>query len=233
MRRPYDDGRVREGMQRQLAERRALLDDGAGHLGWKAGFGSKEALEALGTAGPLMGYLTDRTLLENGAVISIEGWKNPRIEHEMYVRFGRDLPGGSDPDATRGSIEALGPAFEIVDIHPPPEDVEEILAANIFHRGVILGDGDPQRAGADIEGLRAEITVDGAVHDTPDDLESATGRILDIVGWVADTLAAAGLSMRRGDVLITGSVIPPVAVAKGTEVRYRLDPFPPLSVRFR
>ena len=232
MTRPYDDDRVRRGMARQLAERRALLDDGAGHLGWKAGFGAKQALEEFGTDGPLVGYLTDRTLLGDGASVSIEGWRNPQIEHEMYVRFGRDLHGGASPDETRASIDAVGPAFEIVDIHPPPEDVEEILAANIFHRGVILGDADPGRAGAGIDGLRAEITVGGSVHDTPDDLESGTGRILDTVAWVADTLADAGLSVRRGDVLITGSVIPPVPVARGIDVRYRLDPFPPLSVRF-
>jgi 2-oxopent-4-enoate/cis-2-oxohex-4-enoate hydratase len=230
--RPYDDDRVRAGMERQLTTRSELLDGGATRLGWKAGFGSAEALSGFGTAGPLVGFLTDRTLFEDGSTISIDGWRNPRIEHEMFVRFGRNLTGGADPDEVRAAIDALGPAFEIVDIHPPPEDVEEILASNIFHRGVILGEEDSGRSGADIEGLTAEISVDGAVHTTPDDLETATGPILGTVAWVADTLADAGLSIRRGDVLITGSVIPPVPVASGSEVRYRLAPFPELTVRF-
>lgn len=232
MTRPYDDDRVRAGMERQLATRRTLLEDGAGRLGWKAGFGAPEALEGFGTAGPLVGFLTDRTLLEDGSTVSIDGWRNPRIEHEMFVRFGRDLGEGSDSDDVRASIDALGPAFEIVDIHPAPEDVEEILAGNIFHRAVILGEADDGRAGADIDGVAALISVNGVVHDTPDDLESGTGPILDTVAWVADTLADAGLSIRSGDVLITGSVIPPVPVTPGTQVRYRLDPFPELSVRF-
>src|SRR5438067_3521539 len=46
---------------------------------------------------------------------------------------------GAGRAATVAAIAALGPAIELADLNPPPDDVEVVLAGNIFHRRVILG----------------------------------------------------------------------------------------------
>ena len=44
-------------------------------------------------------------------------------------------------------------------------------------------------------------------------------------------MAANGERLREGDVIITGSVIPPVPVNEGSEFTFTLDPLDPISVQ--
>ena len=66
-----------------------------------------------------------------------------------------------------------------------------------------------------------------------EDLQANIGNIVDIVAHVAGTLAANGEKLRAGDVIITGSIVPPPMIEKDeTEFAYALDPMPRLSVKF-
>ena len=63
--------------------------------------------------------------------------------------------------------------------------------------------------------------------------KSGQGIILDIVAHVAGTLAAHGEKLSAGDVIITGSIVPPPLIGPDeTGFAYRLDPLPQLSVQF-
>jgi 2-keto-4-pentenoate hydratase len=114
-----------------------------------------------------------------------------------------------------------------------PENVEEILAGNIFHRAVILGQPDYTRAEARLVGLNAEVTVDGVPTASTSNLERLTGEIVPIIGSLADLLARSGEALRAGDLVITGSVVPPLAAVAPTEVSYRLAPLEPIKVSLR
>ncbi|MFC2176994.1 hypothetical protein ACFLRH_01110 [Actinomycetota bacterium] len=50
---------------------------------------------------------------------------------------------------------------------------------------------------------------------------------------MASTLAAAGEHLRAGDVIITGSVIPPVPLGEGREFAFALEPHEPISIRVK
>ena len=116
-------------MQSQLAMRRDLMLAGAKHLGWKAGFGSRAAMEGLGMRSPLFGFMLDRNLVQAAAAVSLAGWKRPVFEAEVAVYLAADA-----------SIAALGPAIELADLDPAIAGVEAILAGDIFHRHVLLGE---------------------------------------------------------------------------------------------
>ena len=62
------------------------------------------------------------------------------------------------------------------------------------------------------------------------ELEAITGAYPWIVSTVASTLASAGERLRAGDVIITGSVIPPVSVNDARDFTFTLDPFEPVSI---
>jgi hypothetical protein len=65
------------------------------------------------------------------------------------------------------------------------------------------------------------------------DLPANIGNIVDIVAHVAGTLAAHGEKLAAGDVIITGSIVPPQLIeADETAFAYTLDPLPELSVTF-
>ena len=73
----------------------------------------------------------------------------------------------------------------------------------------------------------------GAQVARQEDLQANIGNIVDIVAHVAGTLAAYGEKLRAGDVIITGSIVPPPLIEKDeTEFAYTLDPMEQLSVRF-
>lgn len=194
-----------------LELRRKLLDEGAKPLGWKLGFGAPAALEKLGIDRPLVGFLTDRTLLPDGATAHVGDWVKPMLEAEVAVRVGAD-----------GRIDGYAVAIELADLDPPPEDAGAIVAGNIFHRHVLLGEfRDP------VEQLTATLTRDGEElgrTDTPDALTGEYARLVEVVREVA------GDELRAGDVIITGSIFPPVEVHPGDTLTAEVAPLGSLSV---
>ncbi len=225
-------------MRRQLVGRNALLAAGRRHLGWKLGFGSPAAMQRLGLKFPLVGFLTDRSLLESGATISIMGagdqnrWTRAMLEPEIAVHAGADIRPSAGEDDVRRSIAALGAAIEIADVDPAVQDVESILAGDIFHRYVLLGPPDATRAGGDLAGINARVLRDGEEIAATSDPEALTGRLVEILRSAAATLESQGLALRAGDVVIAGSVVPPIAVDAGQVVRVEMSPLGVLEVRF-
>jgi len=218
-------------MEQQLAERARRLDAGELPLGWKVGFGAPQAMLSLGLDRPLVGYLMRNAIRESGVGLPVSEFAKPAIEPEIAVYLDADLVDGGDSEAVRAAISAIGPAIEIADLtFPPSAGPEAILAGNIYQRGVILGAVDERRAGANLAGLRAAVSINGDSIDIPDDLEANTGPVLDVVATVAATLAAMGENLRAGELIIVGSIVPPLFPDAGTTVSYTLGDLPSISV---
>lgn len=225
------DARVLRGMQRQLEARRARLRGGERSIGWKVGFGSRPAMERLGLTAPLVGFLTDKSGLPSGAEVTIAGWTKPAIEPEIAIYIGETLGSEADPDTVRAAVSAIGPAIELADVDPPPTDVEEILAGDIFNRHVILGKADGSRAGCVLDGLEARLYQDDAELTRTSDLLALTGDLTEIVRHVARVLSLLDEALLSGEVIIAGSIVPPIWADSATEFRYELDPVDSISVR--
>lgn len=227
------DPRTSRGMKAQLALRRTLLAEGRRPLGWKVGFGAPAWLEKLAITGPLVGFLTDATLLTSGETVSLTGWKKPVAEPEIAIHMGRELAPGADAETAKAAVAAIGPAIELADLDPLPDDVEAILSGNIYHRHVIIGPTDAARAGARLDGVSARVRRNGVEIDVPSDLETNTGPLLGLVRHVANILASHGERLREGDVIIAGSIVPPIFLeAADREIAYALEPVGAVSVRF-
>lgn len=225
------DSRILRGMDKLLKLRQGRLDAGEKSIGWKVGFGAPASLEALRLDAPLVGFLTDKVLLDSGSALSIAGWTKPAAEPEIAVYLNRDLPGVSDRETIQAAISAIGPAIEIADVHFPPNDVEAILAGNIYNRHVILGKSDNSRAGCTLDGLVGRIYRNGQEIATVTDLQVLTGNFIGIVQHVANLLASLGQMLRSGDVIITGSIVPPLWIERDEEIRFDLDPIDKLTIR--
>ena len=229
----WDDPRIARGMEKQLSLRRARIAAGEKPLGWKVGLGAPPAMERLKIRAPLVGFMMQRSLLPNHVTVPVGSWTKPVAEPEVAVYMGKDLPAGADRAAAAAAIAALGPAIELADLNPPPDDVEVTLAGNIFHRHVILGPQDKSRAGAKLDGLVGHVFRRGALVAKQEKIESLIGEMIGIVQHVAGTLAAYGEKLSAGDVIITGSIVPPPMIEPDeAEFGYRLEPVGELMVRF-
>jgi 2-keto-4-pentenoate hydratase len=225
-----NDPRILRGMETQLELRQARLNAGAKPLGWKVGFGAPAALERLRIDAPLVGFLTDETLLASAATASLAGWTNGIAEPEIAVYLGQDLVGAPDRETTRAAIVSIGPILELADVSFPPDDVEAILAGNIYHRQAIFGGKDTSRAGCNLAGLVARVYRNGTEIAATAEPQALTGDIVDVVRHVANLLTVFGERLRAGQVIIAGSIVPPIRIAGKEEIRYTLDPVDTISV---
>jgi 2-keto-4-pentenoate hydratase len=203
-------------MEAQLALRARRLAAGDAPLGWKVGFGTPEAFEKLGTGAPLVGFLLGSALAPSGAAYPLDGFSRPALEPEVAVRVGEG-----------GTAVELGPAFEIADVDPGA-DLEAILAGDIFQRGVVLG---PMVERAALDGAAGRVVVNGEETRVPDP-EALPGAIPDLLAHVAALLPEFGEELRPGDIVITGSIVPPLAVGAGDRVEYELDGIGSVSISF-
>ncbi|HYL86788.1 MAG TPA: fumarylacetoacetate hydrolase family protein [Candidatus Angelobacter sp.] len=231
----WNDPRISRGMTAQLALRRSLLAAGDKPLGWKLAFGGPAAMERLRTNAPLVGFLLQSALLPSGSTLSIANWTKPAAEPEIAVYLGKDLPTNSGRDAATAAISALGPAIELADVDHPSDDVEGTLARNIYQRHLILGAPAAAHAGGLLQGLTCHVLRNSseiANITEPPSLQALTGDLIDIVRHTASLLAAFGESLQAGEIIIAGSITPPLLVSPGEDLLFHLAPIDTISIRF-
>jgi 2-keto-4-pentenoate hydratase len=228
----WDDPRISRGMAAQLAHRRELINAGHKPLGWKLAFGGLAAMERLRINAPLVGFLMQSAVVPPGSTLSLSNWKKPAAEPEIAVHLGKDLPAGSGRRTAMEAIAGLGPAIELADVDHPSDDVEGTLARNIYQRHVILGRNDVTRAGGILTGLTCRVLRNGTEIANTSELQALTGELIDIVRHVADLLAVFGETLQAGQVIIAGSIIPPIWIEAGEDILFNLTPGDTISIRF-
>ena len=207
---------IERGTQALLTRRREILAQGAEPVGWKVGFNVPATQQRLGIDGPVAGFLTTDTLLEDGATWSIEDDREVIVESEVGLEVG--------PDGR--SIAALFPALELADQPDLDLEIEQIITGNVFHRAVAFGPRVETR-----EPGAARILVNGEEqHTVP--AEETVERLEAMVDAVAGRLADAGEELRRGDRIITGIIAPPHGAKPGDTVRLDLEALGGVELRF-
>jgi 2-oxopent-4-enoate/cis-2-oxohex-4-enoate hydratase len=215
---PWDDARVVAGTEKLLARRAELIADGAKSIGWKLAFGTEAAMSKLGTTGPVVGFLTDATLITPGADCSIDGWTAPKLEPEIAIHLGAGGEG----------VAGISAAIELADADLPPTEIEAVLAGDIYHRAVVLDrDAAPTPLAHPIA---ARIERDGEEYATTADAEAEVGRIEELAAWTVDYLRHFGVETAAGEVVISGSVVPLLDIAPGQHLTNNLRDIGAVSV---
>ncbi len=230
---PWDDPRIARGMEKQLATRRQRIAAGEKPLGWKVGLGASAVMQRLGLAAPAVGYLMQRALLLSGSAVSFAGWTRPVAECEIAARMAISLTGGATAKTAATAVKEILPAIELADFDPPPtpDNLDAVIADDIYQRHVVLAGAT--RAGASVAGLTSRLIRRGAEAASTTDPEALTGKLPDIVAHVANTLAAFGETLAAGDIIIIGSITPPIMLDHDeTALTHALDPIAEVSVQF-
>ena len=229
----WDHPLIQKGMPLQFAKRRARIAAGERPLGWKVGFGAPTAMKMFGLQAPVVGYLMQRALLLSGSTISLAGYVRPVAEPEICVRMASGLGAGATADDALAAIKEILPALELADQDPvpTPDNLDVVLEGDIYQRHVVLCGNT--RFGGRMDGLTSRLIRRGAEVARTTDLEALTGKLPDIVAHVANTLAAFGEKLSAGDVIITGSITPPIMIeADETGLAHAVDPIGEVEVSF-
>ncbi|HKX66874.1 MAG TPA: hypothetical protein VJN29_06595 [Intrasporangium sp.] len=188
------DPRLVQALQRQQIRRRALLDSGAAHVGWKIGDGRRERIGGQ----VVIGYLTSDSLHPDGGVIE-DAMEEPRAEVEVAVELGAPIKRSDRDRSIWSAIAGFRTALEICDIaRPRGEDAALIVEENVFHNGLALGPAEPATpCGA------ASIYVNGGLIDAAPIERDFVG----LLRWTAVLLHSLDLELVPGDVIITGGLV--------------------------
>lgn len=190
-----------------LALRRA---DGERVVGKKIGVTSKAVQDMLGVHQPDFGFLTDRMHIEGDIDIKATGLIQPRAEAEIAFILKDDLNGpGVSTDDVLAATKAIVPCFEIVDsrIQDWKIGIVDTVADNASCGVFVLGDAQVDPQGIDLPALHATVSKNG--KPLSEGYGSAVqGSPLQAVAWLANTLGAYGVTLNKGDIILSGSLVP-------------------------
>lgn len=204
---PALDPRIAGGLEAQLRSLRAREAAGERRVGWKIALNDPRVQRALGITRPVIGYLASGTQVSAGTAHSLAGATGPAVEPEIAVHVGED-----------STVAGLGAALEVIDVDMPFDDLERVLAGNVFHRAVVLGPA--QEGAASVDGLAARFRCPGEeVHEI--DVAAAGMPPAEVIALVSGYLDAVGEFLRAGDVIIAGSLMTAVPAAAGE--RFELE----------
>ncbi len=222
--------KIQQGMSRQLALWRDTVARRQQRFGWKIGFNMAADQQRLGLPSAMAGFLSSGRLLASGSRYQASASATLLIEPEVALLLGRDVPAGAGAEQAHAAIEAYSAALELVDTtRSVDNDIEEILAGNMFHEAVVLGGQHLPAADYHRQQLGLSLRLNGEAVRTleeprvPDDFSS-------LIITVANTLAAHGEQLQRGDWIITGAAARPVPVKAGDKIELEMGALGPVGV---
>ena len=177
----------------------------------------------MGIDHPCMGTIFASRVHTSPATIAKADYINVRIECELAVKLGRDLPKGSAPytrESVRAAVTHIMPAFELIEDRFADYKTSKalsLIADNAWNGGIVLGPAKPLPAGLDLNGIQGVLRSNGK--------EVGDGKTDDPLGalaWLANQAADVGRPMQAGMVAITGSVMVTVDIAEGERLDFSL-----------
>ncbi len=218
----------------RMLERRTA--DGERVIGKKIGVTSRAVQEMLDVHQPDFGFLTDAMRYPDGATISIRraGLIQPRAEGEIAFILSHDLAGSNVTAAdVLDAAEAVMPCFEIVDsrIANWKIKIEDTVADNASCGVFVLGQARVDPKGLDLASVRLEMFRNG--EPVASGLGSAVqGHPAAAVAWLANTLGKFGIPFRKGEIILSGSLVPLIPASAGDSFELSIGGIGGASVRF-
>jgi 2-keto-4-pentenoate hydratase len=207
-------------------------------FGWKIAATSKAGQAHINVDGPLAGRLLAERAFGEGATLRFGANHMRVVEGEFAFRMGRDLSPRLEPygaDEAVAAVADLHLALEIPDTRY--DDVTKVGAAQII----------ADNACAHEFVLGPKVTVDWramdlAAHPTLGRVENGAehaGKGANVLGdprlalaWLANELSGLGITLRRGEVVTTGTSFVPLPVQPGDRVSADFGPLGVVSLAF-
>ncbi len=221
-----------EGIAAQLAV--ARLSGAQPPAGFKIGATARRMQEYLGLPGPLAGFMAEAGLHGSGSTLSFGSFLHPGVECELAVVLAQDLPPGPCSSAqAAAAVGELMAGIEVVENRYGPLDVlgsPTLVADQVYHAEAILGAPFPDWRGLDLLSLAGSVSVDGQ--------ERGAGTGADLLGhpmaalaWLAASEEARAFGgLRAGQVVMLGSVCPPVWLDGPAGITVQFAPLPAVTL---
>ncbi|SFF66756.1 2-keto-4-pentenoate hydratase [Actinacidiphila alni] len=220
---PEDDVEAAYAVQRLLVERGVAA--GRRPVGRKIGLTSPAVQQQLGVNQPDFGVLFADMAVPEGQTIAPGRLLQPKVEAEVALVLGTDLP-YRDPtvaDLLRATAFAL-PALEIVDSRIADWDITivDTVADNASCGLYVLGGTPVPLDRVDLRAAPMTLTKNGETVSEGTGAD-CLGSPLTAALWLASILADLGDPLRAGEIVLTGALGPMAAAAEGDEFTAHID----------
>jgi 2-keto-4-pentenoate hydratase len=239
---PFSERGLLAGVEEAYAVQQAWAalraQDGDATIGRKIGLTSPGMQRQMGVDEPDFGDLwasRQVTAHDNEAEVAHDTFVQPRIEGELAFLMRADLAGpGVTEQQVQDATAAVAPAIEIIDSRIADWRIRlvDTVADNASFGGFVVGGWREDLASADLVSLAMEVRRNGAgvVGETG---AAVLGSPRRAVAWLADKLASFGVTIRAGDVVLSGSFGASVEAAPGDRHEVVVAGCDPLGVTFR
>jgi len=236
----YPDMTIEDAYAVQRALVALKVADGREVKGRKIGLTSKVMQRAVSIDEPDYGALFDDMFVEDGGCVAAGRFIRPRVEVELAFVLGEELsgPGVTLFDVLRAT-EFVTPALEILDARVQMSDpdtghlrtIVDTIADNAADAGLVLGGRVFRPLDVDLRWVAALLLRNGTIEES-----GVAAAVLNHPGngvaWLANRLAPHGVSLNRGDVILSGSFTKPVFAERGDTFVADYGPQGTVSVTF-
>jgi 2-keto-4-pentenoate hydratase len=226
---------VDEAYYIQLENIKKKLSEGQKIVGKKIGLTSVAVQKMLGVDEPDYGHLLDSMVIENGGVIDTKTMLQPKIEGEIAFILKKDLKG---PNVTAVDViqatDYVLPALEIVDsrVQDWKIKLQDTVADNASSGLYVLGGKPTKLEDIDLELLGMVLSQNGEMVNTGVGA-AALGNPATCVAWLANRLADYDISLKAGEVILSGALSGMVAANPGDSFTARFAHLGQVSVNFK
>lgn len=233
---PLADGAHPWSLDQGIAAQVALagLVGASRPAGFKIGATAQRMQAYLGLAGPAAGFMAEDGLQASGSTLAFDRFFRPGVECELAVHLAQDLPPGPcTPEQARAAVDQLMPAIEIVEnryADLAAFGAPALVADQVFHAAAVIGAHDPAWRDLDLLALHGALTVDGVVRGEGLGRELLGGPF-EALAWLAGSAEAAAFGgLRAGQVVMLGSVCPPIWLDQPGRIEVSFAPLGPVRV---
>ena len=219
-----------EAYEVQSAYQGALSAKFGAVAGYKIAYTTAALQQASGISEPVAGVILANNVRRSPSVLNSADFLQPGIECEVGARLGRDLPASGAPydrDGVSDAVDAVMTSFEVVDNRRTQgQDTQTQLlttiASNILNAGVVLGEPVTDWRGISLAGCRGYMKINGELVGEGMGSD-VMGHPMEPLAWLANHLAARGLELKAGMVVITGSIVSPKWLKPGDSALIEIE----------
>jgi 2-keto-4-pentenoate hydratase len=221
-----------QNLDEAYAIRRAFQEieetEGRGAVaGYKIGLTTPVMQKLCGVGEPCYGAIFAREVHHRRAELAAADYCRLGVETEIAFRLGADLPRGHDPGGIAAAVDSCMAAIELIeDLHYDYErlDAAAMVAGNVWNAGVVLGSPVTGWRNQDLARSTARLSINRQEIGSGNGGD-VMGHPLNALAWLADKLAAAGTPLRRGMIVMTGSMVPIQYPVAGDQVAIEVSGF--------
>lgn len=230
----FPDLTITQAYQIQMAAVRNQQKEGRRVVGKKIGLTSQAMQDLLHVHEPDYGQLLDDMVVLNEQPIAADKLIQPRCEGEIAFLLGRDVKGpGVTVADVLAATEAVIPALEIVDcrIRDWKIKIQDTIADNAASARVVLGNKLTPVHNLDLRLVGMVLIKNGQLVATGAGA-AALGHPAASVAWLANTLHKFDISLKAGEIILSGSLTTAPPLTAGDSFRVDFDRLGSASVYF-